>query len=224
MPRCGAGRQHCPGCGEELIHRDHRKRWESASAFGQIVWRDGPRNLTTGDIDHYAVVFDLAGKTLLRLIEHKQPEQTLKARQRQVLIVLGSLIEHCIECPASSVALDERSGLFLLRGRVRAEANGTRRTFFDGPTAVEKVGSGTLQRKRELADGGGYLSVARGDSRHVRTLRPAAPASTSNLRARDRERERSLRLMPSHPPHPPRHSASGGQARHQAQALSLRSG
>lgn len=151
MANCG-GRHFCGGCGQELIHRDHRRPWESASAFGQIVWREGPRRLTTGDIDHYAAVWLSDGSTLLRLIEHKQPTQRLKPEQQRVLLLLGSLIEHAIHCSNFNGTIDERSGIFLLRGNVTAESNGLRRTFFDGPTAVAKAENGRFVTKAELAD------------------------------------------------------------------------
>lgn len=150
MPK-GCGRHFCPGCGEELIHRDHRRAWESASAFGQIVWRCGPRLLTTGDIDHYACVFNNGGPSLLRIIEHKQPDQPLKDMQARVLELLGRVIEHAIACEKFAL-LDPRSGVFLLRGDITAEQTGRRRTFFAGRTSVERVEGGRFVTKGELRD------------------------------------------------------------------------
>ena len=43
-------RTYCPDCDEELIHRDHRHFYESASALGQIIHRM-KRTFTYGDID-----------------------------------------------------------------------------------------------------------------------------------------------------------------------------
>lgn len=137
MPNCG-GRHFC-SCGEELIHRDHRKRWESASAFGQVVWRCGPVDLTTGDIDHYAAVYGLNGANLLRLIEHKQPDQPLKAMQKKTLLLLGELVEHAISCPDFGSRLDPRSGVFVVRGLIEAEPDGLRRTDFAGEQLVSRA-------------------------------------------------------------------------------------
>lgn len=151
MKSCG-GRHFCPGCDEELIHRDHRKGWESASAFGQIVWRDGPKLLTTGDIDHYAAAFSRNGPSLLRLIEHKQPEQVLKPMQEKVLLLLGDVMQHAIECPHFTGSLDLRSGVFVVRGSVTAESEGTRRTFFEGTQEVSRATADGFLEVGELED------------------------------------------------------------------------
>jgi hypothetical protein len=151
MPSCG-GRHFC-NCGEELIHRDHRKPWESASAFGQIVWRDGPARLTTGDVDHYAAVLDLPDGDLLRLIEHKQPDQSLKEMQGKVLLLVGSMIEHAVGCPLYDRRLDPRSGVFVVRGEITAESDGMRRTFFAGPQFVSKASTDGFTDVGELSDG-----------------------------------------------------------------------
>jgi hypothetical protein len=142
------GRFFCPVCKEEMIHRDHRHGWESASAFGQIVWRAGPKCLTTGDIDHYAAVF--GKKTLFRLIEHKQPNQELKKMQEKVLLLLGHVIEHAVtDYPQG---FDKRTGVFIVRGEVGAEATGLRRTHFVGPQKVSKVVGGKFITQGVLPD------------------------------------------------------------------------
>jgi hypothetical protein len=47
----GCGRTFCRKCGQEMIHRDHRHGYESSSALGQIIWRDGPAFLSVMDLD-----------------------------------------------------------------------------------------------------------------------------------------------------------------------------
>jgi hypothetical protein len=151
VPSCG-GRHLCT-CDEELIHRDHRKPWESASAFGQIVWRAGPSHLTTGDIDHYAAVFGLNRHDLLRLIEHKQPDQPLKPMQEKTLLLLGAIIGHAIDCPDFVQPLDPRSGVFVVRGPIKAEPDGLRRTYFAGEQQVSKATAEGFVEVGTLADG-----------------------------------------------------------------------
>jgi hypothetical protein len=48
-------RHFCVDCEREMIHRDNRAGYESSSAIGQIISRDGPRSnhFGGGDIDFY---------------------------------------------------------------------------------------------------------------------------------------------------------------------------
>lgn len=121
------GRHCCPDCGEDLIHRDNRRHWESASAFGQIVWLRGPVRLTTGDIDHYAAVFHRDKPDLLRIIEHKTPRQTLSRVQWKVLRTLALALD--------SLPLDPRSGVYIVRGEIGRCGDSIN---FRGPQDVEK--------------------------------------------------------------------------------------
>ena len=121
------GRHCCPDCGEDLIHRDNRKGWESASAFGQVVWLRGPVKLTTGDIDQYAAVFRHDGADLLRIIEHKTPRQTLSRVQWKVLRTLALALD--------ALPLDDRSGVYVVRGEVGSRGDSI---GFRGPQEVEK--------------------------------------------------------------------------------------
>lgn len=116
-------RTFCEDCGDEMIHRDHRKGYESASALGQIVSRDGPRTFTCGDVDLYVLKL-LGRRPLLRLIEHKQPGAPIKPMQKRTLQVLVVMFESAIEAGA----LDPRSGIYLMRGQVEAEPDGKRKT------------------------------------------------------------------------------------------------
>lgn len=127
-------RTFCQDCDLELIHRDNRKRYESASGLGQIVHRDGPRTFTVGDVDLYLRKW-LGGATLLRLIEHKQPAQAIKEQQAITLSMLDSLFEHAIGCTDAPVRLDPRSGVYIMRGEIFAEPSGRRKTSL-GPQRV----------------------------------------------------------------------------------------
>jgi hypothetical protein len=71
-------------CGEETIHRDHRRGYESASALGQIVWREGPKKMSAADIDLATLKLLSNGQRLLRLNEQKQPDHSLGWSQGQI--------------------------------------------------------------------------------------------------------------------------------------------
>lgn len=132
----GCPRHWCenPDCGQEMIHRDNRRFYESASGLGQIVNRDGPRTFTVGDIDLYVRKW-LGNSTLLRLVEHKQPEQPLKEQQRRTFKDLQQLFEHATVCPDSPLRLDPRSGIYVMRGHIFAEGSGRRATRL-GPQCI----------------------------------------------------------------------------------------
>lgn len=116
------GHQFCPKCGALLIHLLHRQGFESASGFGQVVWREGPVFIACGDLDLYVHVKTLR---LLRIIEHKQLGQKLSDGQREVLFLLAALIEHGRDV----LKLHKDSGVYLIQGAVEAD---TRRICFDG--------------------------------------------------------------------------------------------
>ena len=137
----GCGRQWCKKCSEELIHRDHRRGYESASALGQIVWREGPKNISAVDLD-LATLKVLRGKDrLLRLIEQKQPGHGMKWGQEQILRILDRALDHCKLCPAASeLQIHQRSGVYIIRGHVAAAAESVRKqTSFDGPQTIERM-------------------------------------------------------------------------------------
>jgi len=137
MTACG--RQWCAACAEELIHRDHRKGYESASALGQIIWREGPARLTVCDMDILARKGLRDGSTLFRGLEQKNPDHTLKDPQEQNLSLLDAMIRHCVECPAYAGKLDPRSGIYVIRGEVAGATEGTRKTVFHGPQEIIRL-------------------------------------------------------------------------------------
>jgi hypothetical protein len=135
----GCPRHWCENseCGQEMIHRDNRRFYESASGFGQIVNRDGPRTFTVGDIDLYVRKW-FGSTTLLRLIEHKQPGQPIKDQQARTLTDLDHLFGLGIEHPSTRLRLDPRSGIYVMRGEIFAEASGRRATRL-GPQRVWSI-------------------------------------------------------------------------------------
>lgn len=147
----GCGRHFCDKCGEELIHRDHRKMYESSSALGQIVSREGPKNISVADIDLASLKLLKNGngnynnniKKLLRIIEQKQPDHSLKGPQRNILYLIDAIIQHCLSCPkAIDLKLDERSGVYIIRGLIDGAINGKRETKFNGSQIIEKLSNG----------------------------------------------------------------------------------
>lgn len=146
----GCPRAYCAACDEEMIHRDHRGPKESASALGQIVGREGPVNLAVTDLDLVARKGLKDGMQLLRLIEQKQPDHTLRPAQEKTLRLIDRAILHCIQCPdAQGLRLDHRSGLYLLRGHIAGETLGNRRTQFAGPQRLIQV---RTNKYRDLDD------------------------------------------------------------------------
>jgi hypothetical protein len=136
----GCGRQWCSVCDEELIHRDHRKFYESSSALGQIVWREGPVNVTVCDLDLASRKGLSNGFQLVRLVEQKQPDHTLRAPQARLLFLLDACLGHCASCPgAVDLQIDKRSGLLLVHGHIAASTRARHETIFDGPQTVEHV-------------------------------------------------------------------------------------
>jgi hypothetical protein len=140
----GCGRQWCTGCREELIHRDHRHGKESASALGQIVSREGPENVSVADLDLASLKWLSNGSTLLRLIEQKNPGHRLKPGQKAILRLLDRAVDHCKLCPqASELHIEQRSGVYILRGHVAAATHSVRReTRFNGAQVVERLSDG----------------------------------------------------------------------------------
>jgi hypothetical protein len=139
----GCGRKWCEVCGEELIHRDHRKPWESASALGQIVWREGPLNVTVTDVDLASRKGLANGNQLVWLIEQKQPGHRLRPAQEKILRLLDGCLAHCARCAsAADMHIDQRSGLLLVRGHIAASTGPRRETAFDGPQTIEHSRSG----------------------------------------------------------------------------------
>jgi hypothetical protein len=169
-------RTDCRTCGEAMIHRDHRRGYESSSPLGQIVSRDGPRGRSSAaDLDLIWREGDLPpdGRTLLRVLEHKQPASEINDGQRRTLRILAAIVNHAVSCALSPIRLDSDSGVFLIRGEVGAETDGHRKTILVGPQRIWKV-EGTVGRAvtitrshREFFD---WLSV------HAGSGQPGRPA------------------------------------------------
>ena len=134
----GCPRFKCPKCGQEAIHRDHRQRWESSSALGQIVHRL-PHTFTAGDIDLYVYKYN-ASRAALRLVEHKQNAAGLGRPQDAVLKLLDTVIAHHVTCPTAWPELDPISGVYLMRGALGAAEDGRRQVLLAGPQRVSIIG------------------------------------------------------------------------------------
>lgn len=129
-------RQFCNGCGRELIHRDRKKPWESSSGLGQVISRSGPRDVSTGDIDHYVRKW-LPPVTLFRIVEHSWPDASEKTQQQRALKDLSAILAHAVECPESPIKLDARSGVFLLKGEIRVVGKAKRTEL--GPQHLSRI-------------------------------------------------------------------------------------
>ena len=147
----GCGRQFCPVCREEMIHRDHRHGKESSSTVGQISVREGPRTYSLADLDGVIRKWlgRIDGRTLLRIFEHKQPGAKFNDPQKEIMRDLADIINHAVSCPASPIRLHPESGLFIIYGLVGANENGRRETRLEGPQRiyrVERHGTDFVQR------------------------------------------------------------------------------
>jgi hypothetical protein len=147
------GRTFCRSCDEEMIHRDHRRGYESASAFGQYVLHL-PHTFTCGDVDLYLATW-IGAETLLRLVEHKQPGMALKPGQRRVLELFDYCLAHAATCPNSERRLHPLSGAYVLRGLAAGERSGKQRVKLSGPQSVARVTApanevASLTTRREL--------------------------------------------------------------------------
>jgi hypothetical protein len=97
----------------------------------------------------------VSGAFLLRLIEHKQPDQELGGAQKTVLRHLDACIRHCIGNPPPGFKLHPESGVFILKGPLEAERKGNHKVNFSGQQIVYRVdGSKALEPKtrKELFD------------------------------------------------------------------------
>jgi hypothetical protein len=121
-----------------LIHRDHRKWWESASSFGQLVARLGPHEYTGGDVDWVGERRLRDGRLLLRLIEHKQLDM-LRDKRPQLLLQhhLAMVLDHARSCPAFTVIrLHPDSGFYQVVGPLQGIVNGRREVVFAGTQTI----------------------------------------------------------------------------------------
>lgn len=145
-------RNFCPDCGQELIHRDNRRFYESSSALGQIIHakppRGAPRDFGAGDVDLF-VHRCRNGVTLAKWIEHKQPGHKFEDSQQQSLRDFDRILRHAIESPPPGLSLHGDSGVYVVRGPlVVAERNWRRPVDFGGPqTLLNPDGSELLTFK-----------------------------------------------------------------------------
>ena len=135
----GCARVFCGYCGGELIHRDNRKNYEASSAFNQIMHREGPVECTCGDIDTYFLKIrkDDEGTQRYRLliIEHKQPDQRLRAMQFKAL----SILDQCLQIAVDQDVLEKGSGVVIMRGLLRAESKRHKRVDFGSKQVIESL-------------------------------------------------------------------------------------
>jgi len=173
----GCGRQWCTKCGEETIHRDNRKRYESASCLGQIMWREGPMRLTAGDLDLLTRKGLRNGKQLLLGLEQKQPGHKFDLPQERSLRLLDGILRHCGLCPAAAdLELDPRSGVYIVRGPLGAATEGRRKTGFLGPQQIEWLSTGRTVKVPN----------------HETFFRFVDPEDWERCRTRDEDRESGL--------------------------------
>jgi len=171
MRRCP--RAFCGACDQEMIHRDNRKSHESASALGQIVWRLqrlGYRGFTIGDIDlSIRRGSRRTGRTLLRLVEQKQPGHKFEEPQQQTLHDLDVVIRHAVGCHVSGLArdataLDPGSGVFVLRADIGEKPGLTQRaTGFRSDVTVERPSGEVLLEGMSSMDALAWLIEMSGE-------------------------------------------------------------
>lgn len=133
------GRQYCKYCDEELIHRDNRRHFESASAFGQIIHRQGPRETTCGDVDLYLDT-RFGRRSLFRIVERFQAHSAMKPRQRIALTALDLMIRHAVTCPLfTELPLAAGSGVCVVRGELGAATTVRREVDFLSHQIIDRL-------------------------------------------------------------------------------------
>lgn len=134
----GCPRLRCSGCDEEMIHRDHRKFYESSSGFGQIISRDfGHGPFGWADVD---LVLERDGLhrdhlPLLMVFEHKESSAEIRGSQAKILRRLSIIVHLAIVAGT----LDPNSGVYTVRGRIAGVKSGHRETYFDGAQVIERI-------------------------------------------------------------------------------------
>lgn len=135
----GCRRAFCEDCGQEMIHRDNRRFYESSSALGQIIWREAPRDFGAGDVDLF--IHRSRQKTLLRWVEHKQPGHKFESSQRNSLGDFDRVIRHAVSNPPPGMLLHPDSGVYVLRGKlhVASQMNPHQKVDFGGRQKLTDV-------------------------------------------------------------------------------------
>lgn len=106
--------------GEEYINRDHRGMHVSSSAIGQKIHSDGPKEMTSIDMD---IAQYKKQRKLLRIIEHKNVGENIGFQQRQLLNVL----DKCIKLGVRFKLLAEGSGCFIIFATAEGLKEGRRK-------------------------------------------------------------------------------------------------
>lgn len=146
--RQGCRRHWCIGCREEMIHRDHRKFFESSSGFGQIINRDyGRGSFGFADVD---LVLERRGQgfdglPLLVVFEHKELSAKIGHSQQAILRRLAMVVHHAVV----SRKLDPKSGVFTVRGAIEAMSEGRRETYLAGEQVIERMLPSVSELARE---------------------------------------------------------------------------
>lgn len=87
----------CPRCGDRWIHQTNRQFDEASSGLNEIIRREGPKDLTIGDVDTYGLKLWIEklsrDEVLLRWLEHKRPNQDVRAMQRKALLFADQIFE-----------------------------------------------------------------------------------------------------------------------------------
>lgn len=132
-PRC-----RCAGCDEEMIHRDHRKFYESSSGFGQIISRDfghGPFGWADVDLVLERAALHRDQLPLLMVFEHKETSSKVSDSQQKILRRWAIIVHLAIVARK----LDPNSGVYTVRGRIAGLTTGYRETYFDGAQVIERI-------------------------------------------------------------------------------------
>lgn len=103
--RCGE--PHCPECGGRLVHQDSKRSHESSSALGQHVHDTLPTTFYWMDVD--GAVYKRATR-ILRIIEHKNRDQSVRGSQRQVLPLLAIAVQGLVDANVVS----PESGVYVM--------------------------------------------------------------------------------------------------------------
>lgn len=131
--------QTCQCCGDRLIHQTSKAAHESSSALGQHVHDNFPTTFFYADIDA-AILKRATG--LLRIIEHKNPGQSIRPSQKALLPLLSIAVQGLIEAglvhPESGVFTMWASSPFDVAAvqRVRPGADTTDWASIDGAAVL----------------------------------------------------------------------------------------
>lgn len=115
----------CVECGGKLIHQDSKKSDESSSALGQHVHDSYPTTFYFMDID--AAIYKRATR-ILRIVEHKNPDQVVRPSQRAVLPMLSLAVQGMVQANL----VHPESGVFVLWSEGSFDTASVSRVTHDG--------------------------------------------------------------------------------------------